>query len=555
MRKQETPLVIDRELKAKHRRSRRYAGRRTLWKITSDKACRGCGRTLMDPETGVVFARTAEGTAIALGLLKCGRIWFCPVCSAKIRHGRGQEVTKAVVSWIKRGGQAYLVTFAARHAHAHALADLMDAIQGSRSGTKEEIQAARAAVAEAKAAVEDAGARAKAAVQAARISAPKGAKRKAMAHAKAAATVAVDAAQARLDAARAELAATTRQAGAYQRLITGGAWAGNEGRGTEGIRLGIGYVGMIRATEVTVGQGNGWHPHIHAIVLVGGAVGCSTGDDRAPVVADTFEPSAEALAKWETHWRSVWTSHLERIDPTFRPSDACLIPGCKCQGKGHGVDFKRLETVQDAKAMGDYLAKTQDGKDPANELTRGDLKSGRQGNMTPFQALGRIGDLMGGVPEEDADGHGSLGWLLALWAEYESAMSGRRAIEWTRHLRPLLGLDGGDTEDDDLDVLFELDAAHDFRDGVQIQERAWHKITGKALDLAVVEAVEGDELQDDVVTALAVQAGSVAGSVRRLTAEEVTAVAEAAAAKLAERREVAAERRRKEREQARRSDS
>lgn len=543
----EQPLVLDRELKAKHRRSRRYAGRRTLWKITSDKACRGCGRSLMDPETGVIFARSAEGAAIALGLLKCGRIWFCPVCSAKIRHGRAQEVTTAVVSWIKRGGTAYLVSLTARHAAAHQLADLVDAIQGSRAGSKDEIKAARAEAAEAKAAVETATAQAKAAVQAARISAPKGAKRKAMAQAKAAATVAVDAAKARRETAKAALAATARQAGAYQRLITGGTWAGDDRLGDlDGIRGRIGYIGMIRATEVTVGQDSGWHPHIHAIVLVGGAM-ASTLDGK-PVLGDTFEPPAEALEEWETQWRSVWTSRLERIDPTFRPSDRCLIPGCKCEGKGHGVDFKRLKTVQDAENLSEYIAKTQDGKDPANELTRGDLKEGRRGNMTPFQVLGRIGDLMGGVPEEEADGHGPLGWLLDLWAEYEAAMSGRRAIEWTRHLRPLLGLDGGDTEDDDLDVLFELDAAHDFRDGVQIQERAWHKVTSRALDLAVVEAVEGDELQDDVVTALVVQAGSVAASVRRLTPEEVTAAVEAAAAKLAERREAAADRRRQERE-------
>lgn len=41
--------------------------------------------------------------------------------------------------------------------------------------------------------------------------------------------------------------------------------------------------------------------------------------------------------------------------------------------------------------------------------------------MTPFQMLGRLGDLMGGVPAEEADGHGTLAWCLARWAEYETA--------------------------------------------------------------------------------------------------------------------------------------
>lgn len=432
----------------------------------------------MDPDSGVVFARTSEGAAIALGLLKCGRIWLCPVCSAKIRHGRAQEITTAVTAWLAQGGTAYLVTFTARHAAAHRLADLMDAIQGTRSD---------------------------------------------------------------------EEAGIKRRPGAYQRLITGAAWAGDKRRKSnqDGIRGRIGYIGMIRATEVTLGEGNGWHPHIHAIVLVGGVTEGQRADKH---VVGTFTPPAAALDEWETHWRAIWTRHLGQVDSSFRPSDRCEIPGCTCEGKGHGVDFKRLETAQDAADLSEYIAKTQDGKNPANELARGDLKSGRRGNMTPFELLGRIGDVMGGMSEEDADGHGSLDWGLARWAEYEPAVSGRRAIEWTRYLRPLLGLDGGDTEEDDVDVLFELDAAHDFRDGIQIQEKTWHKLTGRGLDLAVVEAVEGEHLRDDIVTDLAVQAGSIAGSVRRLTPEEVTDLFDAVLTKLAERREAAAERRRAEKD-------
>jgi hypothetical protein len=462
------------------RRAARYANRRTLWQITGDTACRGCGRTAMDPETGVVFARTSEGVAIALGLLKCGRIWFCPVCSAKIRHGRAEEITRAVVAWLRQGGRAYLVTFTARHTAADRLADLMNAIQGTRADA-------------------DAG--------------------------------------------------TKRRPGAYQRLVTGSTWAGRKASAatrhsaSEGIRGRIGYVGIIRATEVTVGQGNGWHPHIHAIVLVGGRTEGERGEKR---VVGTFEPSASALAEWEDHWRAVWTRQLAQIDPAFRPSDRCAVPGCTCGGKGHGVDFKQLQTERDARDLGEYIAKTQDGKSPALELARGDLKSGRDGNMTPFEVLGRIGDLMGGVAPEDAAGHGELPWLLALWAEYEAAVSGRRAMEWTRYLRPLLGLDGGDSEDDDLDVLFELDAAHTFAEGVQISERAWHKLTGRALDLAVVEAVEGVELHADVVGDLVTAAGESRAFVRVLTPEQVTELYDGVLGKLAERREAAAERRRRE---------
>lgn len=456
------------------RRAARYAGRRTLWKITQDKSCRGCGRTAMDPETGVVFARSAEGVAIALGLMKCGRIWLCPVCSAKIRNGRAEEITKAVVAWTKSGGRAYLVTFTARHSAAHRLADLMNAIQGTRSDAEAGIK---------------------------------------------------------------------RRPGAYQRLITGAAWVGDKRRkaNKEGMSGRIGYIGMIRATEVTVGQENGWHPHIHAIVFVGGRTEGQRGDKR---VTGTFEPDESAITEWQDRWRATWTRELGKVDPSFRPTDRCAVQGCKCEGNGHGVDFKWLSSERDIKSMSEYIAKTQDGKAPALEVARGDLKSGRDGNMTPFEVLGRIGDLMGGVPEESASGHGALNWLLPLWAEYESATSGRRAIEWTRYLRPLLGIDGGDTEEDDLDVLFEMDGAHEFRDGVLIQERAWHKVTGRALDLAVIEAVEGDALDVDAVGDLVEASGESRIFVRVLSPDQVAEAYDAMLAKLTERRQAAEERRR-----------
>ncbi|MFB6984239.1 hypothetical protein [Streptomyces scopuliridis] len=424
----------------------------------------------MDPDSGVILARTAEGNAVVLGLLKCGKIWLCPVCSATIRHGRAEEITRAVVAWVAMGGTALLVTFTARHAATDRLATLMDAIQGTRADKAKEIK---------------------------------------------------------------------RRAGAYQRLITGGAWAGRKASDghrhadREGIRDRVGYIGMIRATEITVGQVNGWHPHIHAIVFLGGT---TTGERADKRVTGTFTPSASALAELEGHFRGVWTSHLAKVDKEFKPSDR------------HGVDFKRLETIQDAEDLGKYIAKIQDGDkaiSPANELARGDLKQGRHGNMAPFQLLGRLGDLMGGVPEDEADGHGDQPWCRAKWAEYETATKGRRAIEWTRYLRPLLGIEGGDTEDDDLDVLAGMDGLSEFRDGVHVDTGAWHKVTRRALDLAATEAAEAGEW--DGVTELVTAAGARSGAVRQLTPGEIAEAWDATLATLAVRREAAAARRQVER--------
>lgn len=464
----------EREAASRARKSRRYAGRRTLWKVTGDNACKGCGRALMDPAAGVLAAQTAAGTSVVLGLMRCARIWFCPVCSATIRHKRAEEITLAVVEWIKRGGMCFMVTFTARHGHADRLADLMDAIQGTR-----------------------------------------------------------------------KTPSTPRRPGAYQRLITGSTWAGSKGRADRrdniGIRGRVGYLGMIRATEITVGLVNLWHPHIHAIVFVGGR---TEGEKSEKRITEVFTPSESALSELEGHFRAVWTRALKQVNPDYEPS------------RKHGVDFKRLTTEQDAQDLGKYIAKLQEGAksiNPANEVARGDLKEGRHGNMTPFQVLYRIGDLIGGVAEEGAPGTGSLEWCLARWHEYEPAVSGRRAIEWTRYLRSMLGITGGDTEDDDKDLLLEADGESEFRAGVQITEEGWEAVARRGLDLATIEAAEGKDGNTDpeALTARVREVLALAGAadaVVMLTAGEVAEAYAAMLDSLKQRREEAAARRRREAE-------
>jgi hypothetical protein len=504
----------------------------------------------MDPASGVIVAQTAAGTSVVLGLMRCGRIWLCPVCAATIRHKRAEEITTAVVKWIRAGGTALLVTFTARHASRDQLSDLLDAIQGSRTGTAAEIRAAKAAVTAAEAALEDVVGWTRLAVQAARRDAPDGVKKRAMAAVREDAEGDIASARTGLRTAQAALASTRRQAGAYQRLITGGTWAGRSGR--DGIRDHIGYIGMIRATEITVGQAHGWHPHIHAIVLIGGRTEGERADRR---IVGTFAPDDLHVAAWQDHWRATWVRTLQSINPKWRPSDDCDRADCPCGGLGHAVDFKQLATERDATDLAEYIAKTQDGKAPALELARADLKSGRGENVAPFELLGRIGDLIGGVPEEDAAGIGSLEWNLARWHEYERATKGRRAIEWTRYLRSMLGIEGGDTTADDLDLLFSGDAeGGEMRAGVRVTEDGWTAVARRALDLAVIEAAEGkdgnvdpDALGDRVREVLVL--ADVPGTATVMTAGEVAEAYVEMLAALARRREEAAVRRRREAEQ------
>lgn len=72
------------------------------------------------------------------GLMACGSIWACPVCSANIRHQRSLEIEQGALEWLRRGGALVMVTLTTRHHRGMPLDDLwqmvIDAFGHLRSG-------------------------------------------------------------------------------------------------------------------------------------------------------------------------------------------------------------------------------------------------------------------------------------------------------------------------------------------------------------------------------------------------------------------------------------
>lgn len=150
-----------------------------------------------------------------------------------------------------------------------------------------------------------------------------------------------------------------------------------------------GITGVIRALEVTHGV-NGWHPHIHALLLTTGPV------DVDALQADLFD-------LWSTVTQAMGGRRISRR---------------------HGVDVR-----QAGAGAADYVAKVQEHDRVGNELARIDLKSGRNGSRVPFELL------------DDPDGR-------PLWIEYVETTRGRRAITWSHGLKDRLGV--SDRTDDEV---------------------------------------------------------------------------------------------------------
>jgi hypothetical protein len=168
----------------------------------------------------------------------------------------------------------------------------------------------------------------------------------------------------------------------FRSVISGRAWLK--------IRESAHLFGTIRSVEITHGV-NGWHPHLHCLAFLEG------------------DPGAAGLAALGLHIRSRWGRFI-------------IKAGYRQPSPAYGVVITRCTSAAEA---GAYIAKTQDGRSPGNELARADLKTGHSSHRTPFEILESFrwtGDA--------AD--------LELWHEYERATKGHQAITWSKGLRRLL---------------------------------------------------------------------------------------------------------------------
>lgn len=170
----------------------------------------------------------------------------------------------------------------------------------------------------------------------------------------------------------------------------------------------------IRVVEVTHGD-NGWHVHIHALILFRGSATAAEADsDLQTIAAGMFG-----------RWRS-----------------SLVGAGFDAPSDRHGMDATLLRG-DPAKALGEYFTKAV--YSAAAEATRGDLKDAKGGNSTPFgilRSLVTTGEV--GTPVLD---EAEAIRRRAIWAEWEAGSKGRRQIAWTVGLRAeLLGQEDEQTD-------------------------------------------------------------------------------------------------------------
>lgn len=199
---------------------------------------------------------------------------------------------------------------------------------------------------------------------------------------------------------------------AWGKVTSGGAWQAE--------RKQLGLVGVVRATEITDSFANGWHPHIHAVVVFEGRVSTEIIDTVADGMFDRWSSSLVASG----------------FPAPLRDS--------------HGLDVRHMRDMGKSPAESVEALSTYVTKGLAFETTMGNsTKVAKEGSRSMMQLLE---DAV--LPQPLVTDHGELEvaedeTALARWWEYVKATKGKRQLEGLTKLRKRAGM----TTKEDQDVL------------------------------------------------------------------------------------------------------
>ena len=219
------------------------------------------------------------------------------------------------------------------------------------------------------------------------------------------------------------------------------------GRWAKDFKTAWGIVGTERAIEITWGAGAGWHPHIHAVLILGPG---STLFGHRPGLTD-----AQLVEMWGAlmfRWAEVVKGVSGRTVNVSRAID--------------------LRIVDDPQNVAEYVTDTGSWSIGA-EVTSGPVKLGRSsGHWSPFALLAAA------CTWGDADAG-------KLWAEYEEATAGRRAIVVSRGLYERYGIDTSTDTD-----AAEGEKAEEVSGEVRLDPMWWYALGAVDGQRAYVTAVE-----------------------------------------------------------------
>jgi hypothetical protein len=178
--------------------------------------------------------------------------------------------------------------------------------------------------------------------------------------------------------------------GAFRRLKSGRFW--------QGLKNDFDWLGDVRSLEVTWGEVNGWHPHIHALMIF------------------EHELGLKELEDLEKRLKERWLAVLVKLGMTADWEHGCDVRAGDQEVRDYVAKHGKLPEIEKKSAW-----------TVEHEVVKSHVKQGRIGGKTPFELLGDYGN------GDDKAGR--------LFVEYYNCFKGKHQLQWSRGLRALLNMD------------------------------------------------------------------------------------------------------------------
>ena len=204
-----------------------------------------------------------------------------------------------------------------------------------------------------------------------------------------------------------------------------------------------GFIGLIRALEVTVSKRNGWHLHTHELWFV-------KGD------ANVKRIKKRTLERWEQacYKAGLLNAFDEKQVRAFR---------------------RRSVDIKENASCSEYLAKMDETKHwgADREIAKQSTKQGKKSGFHPFGLLDQ-------VEQETADAT----WAKHRFAEYANGMKGARQLFWSPGLKAHFEI--GEKTDEEIAVE-ETDHLERVR---SIHQKVWYEIARAGARSTLLEVIE-----------------------------------------------------------------
>lgn len=181
--------------------------------------------------------------------------------------------------------------------------------------------------------------------------------------------------------------------------VTDGVRAFKSGEAFQKIKSRYGWMGSVKALEVTYGQ-NGWHPHVHELTFT------------------TNPLNEERLEQLEIELRGHWIAILGRHGYVASTQRGLVVSDDHYDLTRYIAKFGHEPKVSKEQWKNKWSI--------AHEVTKAVVKTAKQGGRTPNQLL--IDYITGDDEAADA------------WREYAICFKGKKQLTWSNGLRKLLGI-------------------------------------------------------------------------------------------------------------------